>query len=83
MPVTALSSVERMAAMGAAVPDELVLRLRAADERGGKEAVRAEGVAAASELCRELLVAGAPGLHFYTLNRSQSSRDIWSQVWPD
>ncbi len=82
MPVTALSSIDRMAAMGAAVPADVVARLQAADERGGKEAVREAGIAAASELCRDLLAAGAPGLHFYTLNRSQSSREIWSQLWP-
>jgi methylenetetrahydrofolate reductase (NADPH) len=76
MPVTTLSGVGRMAQMGARVPDELVDRLVAADGRGGSAAVRAEGIAAATELCRELLGAGAPGLHFYTLNRSTATREI-------
>jgi methylenetetrahydrofolate reductase (NADPH) len=80
MPVTALSSVERMASMGAAVPDALVTRLVAADARGGKAAVRAAGIAAAVELCRALLAAGAPGLHFYTLNRSTATREIYDAL---
>ncbi len=76
MPVTSLSSIARMAEMGAAVPPGLVARLERAHERGGAPAVRAEGVAAATELSRELLARGAPGLHFYTLNRSSATREI-------
>ena len=80
MPVTSLSSVPRMAAMGAAVPAWMVGRLEAADERGGNEAVRHEGVAIATELCEQLLAAGVPGLHFYTLNRSSATREIYSAL---
>lgn len=76
MPVTTLTGIERMAQMGAKVPDKLVERLRAADLRGGANAVRAEGIAAATELCAELLDKKAPGIHFYTLNRSTASREI-------
>ena len=76
MPVTTLSSVKRMALMGAAVPDELVDQLDAADEVGGSAAVRAAGIEAATALSRELLTRGAPGLHFYTLNRSTATREI-------
>jgi len=76
MPVTTLSGVDRMAQMGGRVPDELVDRLVRANERGGPTAVRAEGIVAATELCRELLAEGAPGLHFYTLNRSTATREI-------
>lgn len=76
MPVTTLSGIARMATMGAAVPSGLVARLEAAGARGGPAAVRAEGIAAATELCFELLAAGAPGLHFYTLNRSTATREI-------
>ena len=76
MPVTSLTSVPRMAAMGAPVPPWAVERLEAAGESGGPDAVRAEGIALATELCAGLLEAGAPGLHFYTLNRSSATREI-------
>ncbi len=80
MPVTSLSSVPRMATMGAAVPGWMVGRLETADARGGREAVRREGVAIATELCEQLLEAGVPGLHFYTLNRSSATREIYSAL---
>ena len=44
--------------------------------RGGPAAVRAEGVGRGDRAVRELLDAGAPGLHFYTLNRSTATREI-------
>jgi methylenetetrahydrofolate reductase (NADPH) len=81
MPVTTLSGVERMASMGASVPERLVRRLEAANERGGAPMVRAEGIGAATELCAELLDAGAPGLHFYTLNRSTATREIYHALF--
>lgn len=77
MPVTSLASVPRMAQMGAPVPEWAVARLEAADRRGGEDGVRAEGIAIATELCRVLLEGGAPGLHFYTLNRSTATREIY------
>lgn len=81
MPVTTLSGIERMAVMGAHVPPTLAARLQFAHERGGPAAVRAEGVAAATELCEALLDAGAPGLHFYTLNRSTATREIYDALF--
>ena len=81
MPVTNLAQVQRMATMsGAKFPAALADRLVVAAESGGPEVVRAAGVAAATELCRELLAAGAPGLHFYTLNRSTASREIYAEL---
>jgi methylenetetrahydrofolate reductase (NADH) len=76
MPITNLSSVQRMAQLsGAAVPPEVVARVEAvADE---PDRVRRVGVEMATELCRELLDRGAPGLHFYTLNRSTATREIY------
>jgi methylenetetrahydrofolate reductase (NADPH) len=76
MPVTSLGSVPRMAQMGAPVPDWAIMRLEEADARGGREAVRSEGIAQATELCAALLERGAPGLHFYTLNHSSATREI-------
>jgi methylenetetrahydrofolate reductase (NADPH) len=80
MPVTALRSVPRMAQMGAALPGWAVARLESAAARGGDDAVRLEGVAMATELCEKLLEAGAPGLHFYTLNRSNATREIYAAL---
>jgi methylenetetrahydrofolate reductase (NADPH) len=84
MPVTSLASIPRMAEMGAAVPSELVGRLEdaaaRASEDGRAEAVRQAGIAAATELCEKLLAEGAPGLHFYTLNRSQATRQIYTSL---
>ena len=76
MPVTSLSSIPRMAAMGAPVPIWVIDRLEAADRAGGKVAVRAEGIRLSTELCAALLQAGAPGLHFYTLNHSSATKEI-------
>lgn len=80
MPVTTLSGIEHMASMGARVPRELATRLVQADQDGGKRAVRDAGIAAAVELCEQLLEAGAPGLHFYTLNRSTATREIYAAL---
>ncbi|HUQ63502.1 MAG TPA: methylenetetrahydrofolate reductase [Acidimicrobiales bacterium] len=79
MPVTNLSSVQRMAQLsGAAVPPEVVERVEAV--AGDAEAVRRVGVEMASELCQAVLDAGAPGLHFYTLNRSTATREIYANL---
>ncbi len=79
MPVTNLAQVSRMAHMsGAEVPSWLVERVRKADD-DGDDAARI-GVEIATELCARLLEAGAPGLHFYTLNRSGATRSICSAL---
>jgi methylenetetrahydrofolate reductase (NADPH) len=80
MPVTSLTSVPRMAAMGAAVPPWMEARLEEADRAGGADAVRREGILIATELCEQLLDAGVPGLHFYTLNRSNATREIYAAL---
>jgi methylenetetrahydrofolate reductase (NADH) len=80
MPVTSLSSVPRMATMGGTVPAWLVERLESANARGGPAAVAEAGIDAATELCAQLLDKGAPGLHFYTLNRSEATRKIHANL---
>lgn len=78
MPVTNIAQVERMAALsGAAFPEWLRTRLEAGVDA---EDVRRIGVDAATELCAQLLEAGAPGLHFYTLNKSTATREIYAQL---
>ena len=79
MPVTNVSQIERFAALsGAALPAELSERFHAvADDPA---AVRALGVEVATDLARRLLDGGAPGLHFYTLNRSTATREIYQAL---
>jgi methylenetetrahydrofolate reductase (NADPH) len=80
LPVTSLSTMGRLGAMGAAAPPWMEERLRAADERGGRDAVRKEGIVLATELCSHLLEAGVPGLHFYTFNTSNATREIYAAL---
>jgi methylenetetrahydrofolate reductase (NADPH) len=80
LPVTSLSSMGRLGTMGAAAPDWMESRLRAADEAGGVDAVRSEGVRLATELCADLLALGVPGLHFYTFNTSSATREIYAAL---
>jgi methylenetetrahydrofolate reductase (NADPH) len=80
LPVTSLSTMGRLGGMGAAAPAWMEERLRAADERGGSDAVRKEGIVLATELCSHLLEAGVPGLHFYTFNTSNATREIYAAL---
>jgi methylenetetrahydrofolate reductase (NADPH) len=80
LPVTSLSTMGRLGPMGAAAPPWMEARLRAADERGGADAVRKEGVELATELCARLLEHGVPGLHFYTFNTSSATREIYAAL---
>lgn len=78
MPVTNIAQVERMAELsGAVFPTWLRERLEAGTT---PDDVRRIGVEAATELCARLLEAGAPGLHFYTLNKSTATREIYAQL---
>ena len=75
MPVTNLAQIERFAALsGATFPVWLAERLQAVGD--DPAAVRAVGVEVATQLCADLMDAGAPGLHFYTLNRSTATREV-------
>lgn len=77
MPALNLNSIARMSAMqGSEFPGRLEARMRAVGD--DPAAVRAVGIEAAGSLCRALLDLGAPGLHFYTLNRSSATREIYS-----
>ena len=79
LPITHVGQVERMSTMcGASIPAGLLRELRLRE--GQEEAVRDLGVAYATLQCAELLAGGAPGIHFYTLNRSPATRAILSAL---
>jgi len=78
MPVTSLRVVEKTLELGGCrVPPDLLDDLRKADQKGDKAALREIGVAYAAALSDQLLDEGAPGLHFYTLNWSRATREIY------
>ena len=79
MPITNVRQLERMAAMsGTEVPLSLASRLHAVADR--PDEVRRIGVAHATEVCRELLDGGAPGLHFYTMNRAAATLEVCANL---
>ena len=75
IPVTNFAQIKRFTSMiGASIPDKFERELAArADD---PEAVKDLGVAYAALQCSALLARGAPGIHFYTLNRSPATRAI-------
>src|SRR5215472_7084989 len=79
MPVTSLRVIENALKLGGCrVPTELWERLQAvADDRS---AVREIGVDYAAGMCQRLLAEGVPGLHFYTLNWSRATREIYQRL---
>ncbi|GGI02644.1 methylenetetrahydrofolate reductase [Egicoccus halophilus] len=79
MPVTNLRQIERFAELsGAVFPADLARRLHAVEDR--PDEVARIGTEVATELCQRLLDAGAPGLHFYTLNSSTATREIYANL---
>jgi methylenetetrahydrofolate reductase (NADPH) len=79
MPITNYESIARMTKMsGARIPQRLLSELEMRKDE--PEAVAELGVAFAALQCRDLLARGAPGLHFYTLNRSPATRAVVSAL---
>ena len=79
MPITNYAQIDRFTKMcGSSIPPKLRVELEA--RRGETEAVSDLGVAYATLQCTELLSANAPGIHFYTLNRSPATRAILSAL---
>lgn len=80
MPITSLPGMRKMAelALGSRFPASLI---RAINRTGGDPgAVRRVGVHWATEQCRDLLDHDVSGIHFYTLNRSRATRDIYATL---
>ena len=74
MPVTNKAQIARMAQMsGSELPQWLTDRLAPLESPAD---IRKAGVEIATQLCADLMAAGAPGLHIYTLNRSVAAREI-------
>ena len=79
MPIVSVAGIRRMTSMsGARIPDELAAGL--AQVEHDDELTREVGIEWATLQCRELLRRGAPGIHFYTLNRSSATRAILQQL---
>src|SRR5207302_177964 len=75
MPVTNYSQIQRFTALcGATLPQDLKAELETV--QGDLDAVTQIGIRYAAHQCEELLRKGAPGIHFYTLNKSRATREI-------
>jgi methylenetetrahydrofolate reductase (NADPH) len=80
MPITNYDQISRFTAMcGATIPPGLIAELEI--RRNEPEAVAELGVAFATLQCVELLEKGAPGVHFYTLNKSPATRAVVSALY--
>ncbi|HEY7273828.1 MAG TPA: methylenetetrahydrofolate reductase [NAD(P)H] [Actinoplanes sp.] len=81
MPVVRMATIGRSEHLsGAPFPPRLLERFeRVADDEA---AVRALGIELCSEMCRQLLDEGVPGIHFITMNRSTATREVWQHLAP-
>jgi methylenetetrahydrofolate reductase (NADPH) len=79
MPITNFSQLARFSdACGAEIPRWIRSRLQGfGDDR---ESIRAFGLDVVTDLCDQLLAAGAPGLHFYTMNQAEPTLELWSRL---
>jgi len=77
--VTNVKLLHRMAELGGtAIPSHIAEAF--AKVENDPSAVRALGVEIATSLCQQLLAAGAPGLHFYTMNSSTATQEIYGNL---
>ena len=79
MPITSFEQIARLTAMcGASIPPKLYAELHARADQ--PDAVKELGVSYATLQCQDLLARGAPGIHFYTLNKSPATRAVVSAL---
>lgn len=79
LPVTNVKLLHRMAELGGTpIPAQIAQAF--AKVENDLHAVRELGVEIATSLCKELLAAGAPGLHFYTMNSSTATQEIYRKL---
>lgn len=79
MPVTSLKQIQRFAELsGADLPAAVTDRLHEVADSGDE--VRRVGIEIGTEMAQDLLAAGAPGLHFFTQNRSTATREIYARL---
>lgn len=79
LPVTNLKQLVRMTELnGTEIPAKMLARFAAVE--GDVDAVRKLGIDIATELCEQLLAIGVPGLHFYTMNTSSATLEIYRKL---
>jgi methylenetetrahydrofolate reductase (NADPH) len=80
MPITSASGMKRMAELsgGSRFPAKLLRAIARCN--GDEEAVQRVGVHYATEQCHDLLDHGVDGIHFYTLNKSKATREIYAAL---
>ncbi len=79
MPITNFKQIRKFALMcGATIPEELVKKLEAVEDK--PEEVEKIGIEYAVKQCEDLLKNGAKGLHFYTLNKSKATIQIYERI---
>ena len=79
LPVTNVSQLKRMAELsGTPIPPKIAESFDGLKD--STDDVRKLGVEIATGLCEDLLKAGVPGLHFYTMNTSSATREIFEQI---
>lgn len=81
MPITNYRQLARFSSIcGAEIPQWIMRRLEAWGD--DLDSIRAFGLDVVSRLCEQLLRDGAPGLHFYTLNRAHATEDLLDRIFP-
>lgn len=79
MPITHGGQIQKFANMcGARIPESLLKKIQACGE--DQAAVEDLGIEYATKQCEDLLKHGVPGLHFYTLNKSHATREIYTNL---